>query len=129
MKPYKVLYVLLFILGYSCAHDSAEPFVTCNPPDTVSFSTDILPILNAECNTSGCHSGTLPGVNLNLEPCHAFTELMKPGSGYIDTVNPKYSVLYAQMNSTSYPMPPTGKLDKCRIDLVLKWIRQKAKNN
>lgn len=109
----------------SCNHEEA----VCTTPTAVSFSQDIVPIFNKNCNTSGCHSGTSPAGNLNLEATVAYTQLTKKGSGYIDTLTPQYSVLYASMNATSNPMPPNGKLDNCTIGLVLKWIEQKAKNN
>jgi len=121
--------VSFIILSYSCTYDVAEPVIVCKTPDTISFGRDIIPILNAECNTNGCHSGNSPSGGLNLEQAFAYKELMKSGSGYIDTVITKYSVLYAQMNSKSNPMPPKGKLDACKIDLVFKWIQQRAKNN
>jgi hypothetical protein len=97
--------------------------------DSVSFSTDIVPLFNTYCNISGCHSGSSPEGNFNLESSIAYMELMKPGTGYIDTVTPGFSVLYTQLISVSQPMPPTGKLDDCRIEMVLKWIEQGAKNN
>ncbi len=116
----------------SCKHDkgpNTEPELICNPPATVSFNNDLKPIFNQYCNTSGCHSGSSPAGNLDLTPAVAYTQLMKPSKGYVDTINPQYSVLYADMNSSSDPMPPTGKLDKCKLELVMKWIQQKAKNN
>jgi hypothetical protein len=119
--------VLAFL--YGCKHDPVETEQTCSLPETVSFSQHIIPLFNNNCNTSGCHSGAQPAGGLNLEPANAYAELSKSGSGYIDTVNPNFSLLYAQMISVSTPMPPTGQLAKCSTDLVLKWITQKAPNN
>lgn len=119
----------------SCDDDKALPtpkVVVACPSDTmtvVSFSKNVLPVLNANCNTTGCHSGSNPAGNLNLSSSVAYSQLMQKGLGYVDTTNPNYSVLYSQLNSTSTPMPPTGKLDACTINLVYKWIQQKAKNN
>jgi hypothetical protein len=114
----------------ACKHDSAEkPLETCSLPETVSFSQHIIPLFNAHCNTANCHSGSQPEGGLNLEASHAYAQLTQSGSGYIDTVTPRYSLLYAQMISVSTPMPPTGNLDKCSSDLILKWIEQKAPNN
>jgi len=129
-------YFLLFV-GFamsSCVWDKAKPITTndikaCDTIVTVSFTKDVLPIFNAHCIDAGCHSGTNPAGNLSLESSVAYAQLMKSGSGYVDTVNPNYSLLYAQMASVSNPMPPTGKLDDCTLNLVLKWIQQKAKNN
>lgn len=125
-------YFLLVLLFESCTHDKGKivvPEVTCNTPAVVSFSSDIIPIFDKYCNTSGCHSGSSPTGNLNLESSMAYSQLMKHSSGYIDTMHPDYSLLYAQINSTSQPMPPTGNLDKCDLNLIYKWIQQKAKNN
>lgn len=115
---------------YSCTYEKAEVAqVTCAQPDTVSYSLDIQPLFNSNCATAGCHSGANPEGGLNLEASESYGQLMASGSGYVDTLNPEFSLLYAQMNSVSDPMPPTGRLDKCTLELVLKWIRQKAKNN
>jgi hypothetical protein len=125
---YSCLIAMLFLVS-SCTYEKAEPQVTCAVPDTVSFKRDIQPVFDRHCNTAGCHSGTAPTGNLNLEASVAYEQLSKKSSGYLDTLHPTYSVLYGSMNATSTPMPPSGKLDKCTLDLVLKWIRQKAKNN
>ena len=127
MRIFKNAWLVLLFFG-SCTYDKAstEP---CPLPGTVSFAQDIQPVFNQYCNTTDCHAGPAPGGNLNLESAVAYTQLHKQGSGYIDTITPRYSVLYAQMNSTSNPMPPDGKLDRCTQELVLKWIEQKAKNN
>jgi hypothetical protein len=127
--------VLAFILVVSvlcgaCKHNAeTEVEKPCVAPQTVSFSQHIQPIFTTQCAISGCHSGSAPEGNLNLEASVAYAQLMKPGKGYIDTINPSFSLLYAQMNSVSNPMPQSGKLDQCTVDLVLAWITQKAKNN
>jgi hypothetical protein len=122
-----ILVLLFFIV--SCAYEKVEPEVVCATPDLVSFKKNIQPIFDNHCNSAGCHSGNNPPGNLNLEAAVAYTQLSKKSSGYLDTLNPTHSVLYAAMNSTGNPMPPNGKLDRCTLDLVLKWIQQKAKNN
>lgn len=128
MRIFKNVWFLLLLLVGSCTYDKASTD-PCPLPTTVSFAADIQPIFNQYCNTIDCHSGPSPGGNLNLESVVAYAQLFKQGSGYIDTITPRYSVLYAQMNSTSKPMPPDGKLDRCTQELILKWVEQKAKNN
>jgi hypothetical protein len=121
----KIFLVLTFpTLLISCKKGTTEP--VCTPPATVSFSKDIQPIFNANCNTSGCHIGSKPAGNLNLESNQAYTNLMDSKSGYIDTMKPENSILYVSMTSKTNPMPPSGKLDACQTDLVLKWIQQGA---
>jgi len=73
--------------------------------------------------------GAFPAGGLNLENAHAYTELSQAGSGYLNVANPKHSILYSMMNSPANTMPPDGKLQQCKIDLILKWIEQGAKNN
>ncbi len=118
----------LAALTGSCTYEHGDP-VTCMLPDTVSFSRDIQPIFAAHCTDISCHVGNIPAGNLNLEPDKAYEELNDRGSGYLDTLQPHISLLYAQMISVSQPMPPSGNLDDCTTGLVLKWIEQKAKNN
>lgn len=135
MRSFKKIAILAILSGiagvaiFSCTFKKADIKPICNIPAKVSFSSDILPILNAHCNTLGCHTGTRPAGNLNLDASVAYTKLMKSGSGYIDTINPNYSLLYSLMITTSKPMPPSGKLDECKTNMILKWIQQKAKNN
>ncbi len=97
--------------------------------DTVSFTRDIQPILTQNCAVSGCHSGNDPRSNFNLDASVAYAQLMEQGSGYVDTINPKISVVYSSLVSKSQPMPPSGRLNQCSIDLIEKWMQQNAKNN
>lgn len=122
-------YVLVGISACSCTYDNLESHPCANAPDIISFSADIVPILNTNCSTLLCHSGSEPAGNLNLEADKAYTSLQKEGSGYINTANPTHSVVYSQLFSTSKPMPPDGKLDPCTTSLILKWLEQGAKNN
>ncbi len=101
----------------------------CALPDTISFQRNILPIFQTNCALSGCHSGNFPTGNLNLEASKAYSQLLKKGSGYVDTLHPENSVLYSSLVSISDPMPPTGSLDPCKIEEITTWMRQKARNN
>ncbi|MBI4945633.1 MAG: hypothetical protein HY840_04440 [Bacteroidetes bacterium] len=128
-----IIYNFFFICIalFSCRHDKAalERVCASSLPDTVSFSKNILPILQNNCNSIGCHSGINPTGHLNLDTSLAYSQLMQHGKGYIDTINPKYSLFYIQMTSVSKPMPPSGNLDACTTQMVLKWIQQKASKN
>ncbi|HVD97403.1 MAG TPA: hypothetical protein VNB90_04300 [Cytophagaceae bacterium] len=131
------LQFLLLVIALCCQHctyrnvEDIHPNNVCTQtlPDTVSFSRDIQPILTNNCSLSGCHSGNNPEGNFNLEAGKSYAELMQHGSGYVDTINPRYSVVYSELVSQSNPMPPMGRLDQCSIDLIEKWMKQKAKNN
>jgi hypothetical protein len=129
-----ILYLFIAVLLHSCVYRNEEDMtlaVDCSKviPDTVSFSKDVQPILTNNCATANCHSGNSPEGKLNLESGKAYAQLMKKGSGYVDTINPGISVLNSMLISKSNPMPPTGKLDACSIELITEWMKQKAKNN
>ena len=126
-------FFIVVVATNSCTKEKAQPVspdvtaISCDTIETVSFSQHIMPLFNQHCNTAGCHGGSSPRGNLNLEGSVAYTQLTT--KGYIDTLKPNFSILYAEMMSTVRPMPPSGKLDTCKTNLVLKWIQQKAKNN
>lgn len=128
MKNISFVIAILSVI-WSCTKDVGKRPVVCNTPAAVSYSNDVQKLFDQNCNTAGCHSGSSPAGGLNLEASVSYSELMQSGSGYIDTINPNYSLLYAQMNSASNPMPPSGKLSSCKLDLIMKWIQQKAKKN
>ena len=127
----RLLAITLFITGAyilmltpSCDYGYVEP-VIIDIPDTVSFSNDIIPIFNNNCNESGCHS--TGGIAPDLTPQNAYFELWL--YGMVDTANAESSTLYIRMASTSNPMPPTGKLTDDKVQLVLAWIEQGALDN
>ena len=117
------------ITAFSCTNEKAQLKVACVLPATVSFSKNIMPIFNANCNLSGCHTGATHAGNLNLEPSVAYSQLLQSRTGYVDTLNPQSCILYSKLISESDAMPPGGRLDDCTINLILEWIQQKAKNN
>lgn len=114
----------------ACTKDQSPP-LPAKPasqlPAVVSFSTHILPLFNTYCNTAGCHSASNPAANLDLSAGNAYSQLFAKHE--VDTVNVDASVLYIQMNSTSNPMPVTGRLSDYDVELVHRWIQQKARNN
>jgi len=125
-----LLAVIICITFYSCAKDKGEPVIYCNSlPDTVSFNKNVIPIFKANCSLSGCHSGSTPTGSLDLDSSSAYSQLMRKNTSYVDTLDAKNSLLYSQLVSTSNPMPPTGSINYCSIQLILKWIQQKAKND
>lgn len=129
-----VLFLPAGMLFFACSYHKGEikPAVECtSAATTVSFSADIIPVLTQNCATAGCHSGTSPESNLNLEASKAYASLLKRGSGYVDTINPRSSVIYSSLVSVSSPMPPNGQrpLDACELKLIEMWMKQGAKNN
>lgn len=115
----------LSILLSACYYDEVIPKPVESITQDVSFSNDIIPIFNANCNVSGCHN--LGGINPDLTPANAFNQL--DSQGFIDRANPENSPIYQWMQGNgSLTMPPSG-IDPGNNALVLAWIKQGAKNN
>jgi hypothetical protein len=92
---------------------------------TVSFSTDIIPIMNSNCSMSGCHNtgGKAP----DLSEANAYNSLTN--GGYVTVDDPQTSSLYLWMTGKKgTPMPVSG-INKDYNALILAWIRQGAINN
>jgi len=109
----------------SCYKDIISPGSDPNgPPQQVSFSGDIIPILNNNCNTSGCHDA-VPTKNPSLVPEKAFASLMN--GGYVNTIAPHTSAFYTMVKGGA--MPPSGTVKQADIQKILDWIRNGAPNN
>jgi hypothetical protein len=119
----KRLYISMVLLSIACIACNDKE---CNTSSSLSFANDIQPIFNDNCATSGCHDVSTQKGGLNLSAGSSYAELSQVGSGYINTSNPKSSVLYSSMRSN---MPPSGVLDKCTLEKIEKWMEQGAKNN
>lgn len=110
----------------------ALTLVRCSKPAekncaTISFKNDLTPIFSAHCATSGCHSGSQPQSNLNLDSAQAYRNLTT--KGYVSAGNPTYSIVYDRMTSSAHPMPAAGLLPGSETDKVYCWILQGAPNN
>lgn len=125
----RILFFIIISTSIVLVHSCKNKKKKCTTPSTVSFKNDVQPIFDANCTTSGCHSGTNPKGNLNLEATVSYAQLMNSQSGYINTSNATSSLLYSSMNSVNNPMPPNGKLDHCTLEIIKTWIEQGAKNN
>ena len=123
------IFVFVGLGFFSCSNDKAALKVDCIIPATVSFSQNIQPLFDTQCATPGCHTAAAHAGSLNLEAAASYSELLHHGSGYVDTLHPEFSILYNKLTTVSGFMPPTGKLDDCKIRTLLQWIQQKAKNN
>ena len=121
----KIIRALIFIAlaGFvlsSCEYEWIQP--EKKPiPETVSFSKDIMPIFNADCNGSGCHNAG--GTSPDLSAENAYNSLWD--GGYIDTITPEASRLYVTMDDGSMAKYTTPGDEA----FVLAWIEQGAENN
>ena len=115
---------MLLLIG--CYKDKTVIFDTGQEiTRTVSFSGDIIPILNSSCNTSGCH--VQGSKSPDLSAANAFTSLAN--GNYVSPGEPETSSLYLWMTGKKgTPMPVSG-INKDYNALVLAWIKQGATNN
>jgi hypothetical protein len=92
---------------------------------TINYASDIIPLFNKSCNTSGCHNSG--GIKPDLSAEKAYSSLND--GGYINSRAPDQSQLYLWMTGKKgTPMPLSGP-NKEYNALVLAWIKQGAKNN
>ena len=114
----KICTLILISFSFTaCYFDNEEELygpVTCDVTN-VTYSTDIVPIINTTCATSGCH--------------------VAGGSGPGDFTT--YAGLKAKVDNGSFVnrvlvqknMPPSGPLSDCNEAKLQKWIDDGALNN
>lgn len=115
MRSYTPLIIILFLV--SCSKDQSTPPPTPSPCDSiadVSFTSDIKPLINNNCNTSLCHGGNAGNVNFENYP------IIKE---YIENGKIEQRVLVDEN------MPPTAPLDICDQIMLQQWIDAGAPNN
>jgi len=110
----------------------AMQMISCtHPPQipTVSFSNDIIPILNASCTlNSSCHLGAnSTNLQTNFDSDSAYYTITH--KGLISTTNPTSSLLYSEVQSHEMPIAPVPSLSSAQQNLILEWIQQGALNN
>lgn len=98
----------------------AAPAEEATLGDEVSFSQDIMPVLEEFANPAHITAGR-GGIFLAT-----YDDIMQ----YVVPGNPEESMLYRRLTGDGVPvMPPSGKLPDETIQLFYDWILQGAKNN
>jgi hypothetical protein len=91
------------------------------PPQQLSFSKDIQPILTTNCALSGCH--VAGAQKPDMESGVAYLNLVN--GGFVNTTFPKQSEIYIQINGNMEEHIPNAADRKKIYD----WIRTGALNN
>ena len=107
-----------------CYYDVVKPANTNAPPQFVSFSGDLQPIFDQNCNKSGCHDGVAH--EPDLTPNNSYNSLM--AGGFVNTTIPTESILYQEVASGSMPLG-SAPLSADDTQKILDWIRNGAPNN
>jgi len=116
--------VLVMVFGLffmaACTYDTNE-FEEVVIPESVSFDADVIPIFEANCNSSGCHSGAIPP---DLQRDVAYNNLIF--GGYVtDTTSADNNSLYQKIDGGSMA-PYASDQDRALIKL---WIEDGAQDN
>jgi mono/diheme cytochrome c family protein len=119
------LQITLCLLAGGCAYN--EPPVT--PIQTVSFVSDVKPIIAANCGT--CHSDT--STNPDKQPTLLWSDYNQLKSVAItpSSVNPAYTILQARIRHIESPGMPYNRpmLPESEIRTIEAWIKNGAPNN
>lgn len=125
--------LLLIYLASGCSDIGKDSTGSNPPPQGVSFSADIQPILNSYCATSFCHGSPTPPNNLNLTN---YDSVMTSGihGPVVIAFEPDSSYLIWKLRGTAPeggPMPPTGYASPPSADtsLIVQWIAEGAQDN
>lgn len=114
--------VIAVIAISACRHT-----VDYNQFPEVKFSTDINPIIIANCTQDGCHGS----VNHEEFKLLTYDDVMNYGG--VSAGNPHSSNLYSVISTLNkyniMPPPPIPALSDTQIKTVYLWIAQGAKNN
>lgn len=117
--------LMVMAIGYTgCYQDIILPDAAVDPdgpPQAVSFSVDIAPMVNTKCALSGCHAtgGHKPYLTIGS----AYKEIVN--GGFVNTNVPKESILYKNINGDMREYIPSA-VDRQKI---YDWIRNGAQNN
>jgi hypothetical protein len=117
--------LMVMAIGYTgCYQDIILPDAAVDPdgpPQAVSFSVDIAPMVNTKCALSGCHAtgGHKPYLTIGS----AYKEIVS--GGFVNTNVPKESILYKNINGDMREYIPSA-VDRQKI---YDWIRNGAQNN
>lgn len=112
---------LFIFLAEGCTKDTTpNPNLVLCGTKGVSYTKDIVPILNTHCNTAGCHNSTTAAGGYNLTGYAAVKTIADNGKLY-GTVS---------FSSGFKPMPQGGsKLPDSTINKIKTWIDDCALNN
>lgn len=115
----KIISAIIIALAF-VACKKEEEASNCEPKSDVQFSTQVLPIFQANCNFSVCHSssGQANGIDLS-----SYASLQA-------TSSPEQVLGAIQHDPGFDPMPKnSSKLPDCQIQTIATWIDEGAKDN
>ncbi|MDO3627001.1 c-type cytochrome [Mucilaginibacter sp. BT774] len=143
-RPLIIITAILAVL-YACTHDVIKPSGSSTSSSgtgttsgtgtgtgngsgngsgtsSVCFQTDVLPLFQTYCASTGCHDAGTAQEGLVLTN---YANIMKG----ISANNPNDSKYYNVISDGSMPPRNSPKLSAAQVATILKWINQGATNN
>lgn len=120
LRTIKTLVFIFSIMLTSCYYDVAERFPTNTCDETFTFNSRILPLVQQQCASSACHSGSNPSAGLSLTTYNEIKAIVDNGS------------FIASLDGTNgYSVMPKGTsgLNACDKNAITNWINDGAPNN
>lgn len=116
--------ITLFIIA-GCTYSKKEvdyPVTVSCDTSNVKFNTYVLPLLNAKCNTSGCHNSSATAGGWAMDTYLGVKDVLDNSGGrFLKSI---------QHESSASPMPKGGsKLADCDINKLKAWINAGALEN
>jgi hypothetical protein len=124
-----VLIIMATILSVSliesCYYDKADLLypdgkIPCDTSVVAKFSSEVLPVIAANCNTSGCHSTTSAASGVILDT-YAGVKAQIANGRLMGSIN--------QTGGYSAMPKGAGKLNSCAITKIQQWINSGTPNN
>jgi hypothetical protein len=114
-----IVSALLGLSVFACKKDSVEKEETCSPV-AVSFMDEVIPIFQANCNFSVCHSASGQANGIVLDSYANVTSTTTEAK-MIGAIN--HDAGFSSMPKSA------GKLDACTITTIEVWFEEGAKDN
>jgi hypothetical protein len=113
---------IIISFGIGCKHG-----IDYTQYPEIKYSTDVAPIIIANCTQDGCHGST----NSESFKLLTYDDLILHGE--VKSGKPEksklYSVIKSLNNDIRMPVPPLAPLTDEQIKIIYLWIGQGAKNN
>ncbi|MFN4298517.1 MAG: hypothetical protein ACK4EX_02175 [Thermaurantimonas sp.] len=117
-RHYLALIFLTAVLQWECTRRNEEDL------KSVCFESEILPVLQANCGTAGCHDASTAADGYIFTNYQSTLRAVKPGKGR----DSKLVKVMLEDGEDRMPPPPAAPMSQDFIDLVIKWIDKGAGN-
>ena len=130
LRYFFVMLVLFLCTFFACKDQTTQSDTSTIvfPSSGVSFNKQVMPLFEQTCSAAGCHSGSQPAANLNLQ-YFTWASLLDFQPKIVVPYSSKTSLLYTSISGNPQLMPPRQRLTQNQIDGVKKWIDEGALNN